>query len=50
MPPAATVNEAEPPAVTVTLMGCVVKAGALVTVSTAAVEVSDPLLLVATSA
>ena len=53
MPLAATVNDTEPPAVCVTLAGCVVKTGAVsaaVTVNVAADEVVDVTLFVATAA
>ena len=52
MPLAATVNEAEPPAVTVTFVGWVVMVGAdnaAFTVRVAVAEVAVPALLVATA-
>jgi hypothetical protein len=49
VPEAAAVNEAGEPALTVTLDGCVVTTGALVTVSVAAFELAVPTLLVNTA-
>jgi hypothetical protein len=49
VPLAAAVKDAEVPAVTVRLVGCVVIAGATFTVSVAAVDVAELTLFVATT-